>query len=773
MTRLSRVKRAARGVMMAALLLAAPAFGAGLLDKVNSVADPGQTGIICVFGPKAFPVIVGKTEGPFGYKAFSVKEKKPGEKPKPDEPVIEPPDLREAIAGATRFGKGRAVALGSTGFLNDTVLAKEDTGRFLINAVRWAAKAWPKTLNSEIRVGIIGAHGAEEYLGARGFKVTLVEPGKTDGVDVLVLLEDDVQLQQVAALYKFVENGGGLIAASAAYGWSERNEDKSLGSDYPLNRLFIPMGLGWAGGTAERTTETGFSTKEKPNKMVHALQAFRMMATQAGKKNPDVKKPDTSEAIAILARAGQFLPPDEPYVGARFPILRNKYGERAGPSLQHGVGVYNLPGRVIALLASDELARTPPEKLKAHPLAKLFPGLVPKTAKPVRKVVQIDTNVPAWHSIGLYAAPGEIVTVTLPEEAVDKGFGARIGVHTDGIWVRPDWNRPPTVSRHFSLKGASTRIASSFGGLVVIDVPGGTGLDSISVTVDGAYEAPLYELGKTTPDQWKKQRLLPGPWAELASSKVILTVPSEYVRTLKDPAALMKEWDKVLDAVADLAAIDRYRKRPERIVADVQISIGYMHSGYPVMTFSDQYRALPDINTLKNGSWGLFHELGHNHQNGGWTFEGTGEVTVNLFSLYVYEKVCGKNAAQARGAGSSPQGIIKALSEHMSKGSPFDGWKGDSGLALGMYVQLIDNFGWDPFKKVFDQYHKEAGPGSDDEKRDMWMLRFSRAVNKNLGPFFQAWGVPTSDAARAEIADLPAWMPPGVRLPKHLKTAAK
>ena len=38
------------------------------------------------------------------------------------------------------------------------------------------------------------------------------------------------------------------------------------------------------------------------------------------------------------------------------------------------------------------------------------------------------------------------------------------------------------------------------------------------------------------------------------------------------------------------------------------------------------------------------------------------------------------------------------------------------------------------------------------------MTRFSRAWGKNLGPFFAASGVPTSDAARKSLADLPAWM---------------
>ena len=50
-------------------------------------------------------------------------------------------------------------------------------------------------------------------------------------------------------------------------------------------------------------------------------------------------------------------------------------------------------------------------------------------------------------------------------------------------------------------------------------------------------------------------------------------------------------------------------------------------------------------------------------------------------------------------------------------------------------------------------------PKTDDEKRDQWMVRFSRATGKNLGPFFQTWGVPTSQAARDSIQEMPGWMP--------------
>jgi hypothetical protein len=88
--------------------------------------------------------------------------------------------------------------------------------------------------------------------------------------------------------------------------------------------------------------------------------------------------------------------------------------------------------------------------------------------------------------------------------------------------------------------------------------------------------------------------------------------------------------------------------------------------------------------------------------------------------------------------------------------------KSDPFLALTMYHQLRTAFGWETYKKVFAEYRdlpKEQRPKNDDEERDQWMVRFSKATGKNLGPFFEAWGVPTSAAARDSIKNLAAWMP--------------
>ena len=112
----------------------------------------------------------------------------------------------------------------------------------------------------------------------------------------------------------------------------------------------------------------------------------------------------------------------------------------------------------------------------------------------------------------------------------------------------------------------------------------------------------------------------------------------------------------------------------------------------------------------------------------------------------------------------SQESIQKQYLAYFESGGGFSQWKSDPFLALYMYYQLQQAFGWNAYKKVFAEYHDLATgerPKNDDEKRDQWMVRFSRAVGKNLGPFFEGWRVPTSKAARESIKDLPKWLPEG------------
>lgn len=88
--------------------------------------------------------------------------------------------------------------------------------------------------------------------------------------------------------------------------------------------------------------------------------------------------------------------------------------------------------------------------------------------------------------------------------------------------------------------------------------------------------------GETSQEEWKRRlQEHPGPWGELATDNIILTVPTANLRTVENPEALLRLWDEVMQAVARLGAEPFPLRLPQRIVADVQISVGAYHGHFP------------------------------------------------------------------------------------------------------------------------------------------------------------------------------------------------
>jgi len=718
-----------------------------LLAGVKEIAAPGVPGPLCVFGPRAFAVVA----------ADSGK------------------GVREPVVAAARAKAGRVVAFGHTGYFDGGALARADTGRLVRNAVRWCA-AKQDGPASAVRVAVHRQRGLVSMLGKERFKAEALDgagwAGKLKSFDVLCV-QSAVLTRPAdrAAVRKFVEDGGGLLTAGLGWGWLHLNPGKDLRRDHPGNRLLASVGIAWSDGYLNKPASGGFAAGSAASKLTHAAHALEALAADADAR-PKLPAEQLVQAGAVVSRAVRSLPDEDTLLLPRLRRLARERQAETIPSAGRPLKRQQALARVLLTWQLNEMQHLPPEQVRPHPAAREFPGPVGADARRVTRTVRIDTAVPDWHSTGLYAPPGEVVTVEVPPAAAGKKLRLRIGAHKHGLWNKDTWRRCPSVLRVEPLAGPITRCASAFGGLLYVDVPAGSGLGAINVRIAGAVEAPYYVHGKTALTEWREKiRNLPAPWAELATGKVILTVPSEAVRKLHDPAELMGFWDDVLDACADLAARPRRRRRPERYVCDVQLTAGYMHAGYPIMTHLDMPPVMVDkarmMSNAHGGVWGLFHELGHNHQSPDWTFGGTGEVTVNLFTLYVFEKVCGLRAkARPSLYGRRRAGRIRS---YIASGRDFAKWKSDPFLALLMYMQMKEAFGWEAYKKVFAEYRglpARRRPRSDAEKRDQWMVRFSRTVGRNLGPFFQAWGVPTSQAARASIAKLPVWMPEGLAEPR-------
>ncbi|MFQ5459414.1 MAG: M60 family metallopeptidase, partial [Anaerolineae bacterium] len=649
------------------------------------------------------------------------------------------------------------VAFGHGGYFSGASLLVADTGRLLENAVRWAAAQG----TSRIRVGAIATPDAAAYLTSRGLDVDAATIADLSGYDAVLWAPWDHGEDDVALLRDYLAAGGGIVMAATGWGWAQLHPGQDLRTAFAGNRLLASAGIQWANSYLRRTSGEGYGATEEPTPLAHAgrsLDAAYAMAAGDASLDADQRR----QVFTTIRRALGCLPLGDTELLPRLRDLAAAPDMVVVPTHLQPVTEAEVLRRLAVLVQTYDAQTLPPEQVRAHPAARVFPGHTPDAAPRVGVTITVDPSVPRWHSTGLYAPAGEVLTVRVPEAASTAGLAARIGAHSDTLWHKDEWRRMPEISRRFRLSAAETPIASAFGGLVYLEVPAGMSAAPFDVEVDGGVVAPLFVLGRTTPADWRAViRSRPAPWGELASGNMVVTVPSAALRDLDDPEAVMAIWDEILGLDAYLAAWpEEARRYPERIVTDEQISAGYMHAGYPIMTHLDQSSNVVDAAHLSGGNWGLFHEVGHNHQSGDWTFAGTGEVTVNLFTLYVYDKVAGIPPED------HPQGSAAARAEQMARYDfrhpDFEQWKREPFLALVSYIELQQAFGWDAYREVFAEYRAlpaEDRPRDDAAKRDQWLVRFSRHVGRNLGPFYAAWGVPTSASARQAVADLPVWMP--------------
>ncbi|MGL4944545.1 MAG: M60 family metallopeptidase [Thermoguttaceae bacterium] len=691
---------------------------AAILKDVETLACIGTPGPLVVFSPQCFPLLVGSED--------------------------------KIIAAAGRYKNGRIVVFGHNGYLDNR---SDVNATFYKNLIAWVAA---RNNDEKIRIAVHrNAKLAEAMngLGYVAFSFDDWEKLSWPEIDIVWAETWNIPEKSFAPLTDFIARGGGFVTGVTA--WA-----RNFNAELPWNRLVASMGICFTGDYLGATRDGMFETATSISPLLHVNDAFKaLIADDSGKQK--LADGDSQIVSTTLMRGLRSMPLKEQAPFAKWaesrpvPVITEKTPLRVADAGQRFL--------VAQKLARYQAGEGDPKKLGADPSAAAFPGLPADNAKKIKKTVRIDTSVPDWHSLGLYAAPGDVVTVRIPDSAAasKKRLAVVIGCHQDQIWDHKEWKRPPQIMTRRELAQPVTQVCNPFGGIFYIDVPRGCDLGSVEVSIENILDSPLFILGKTTPEEWKKQRdAIVAPWGEIASNKIIISLPTSVLAKVDDPAAVMEFWNNVADACADLCGRQRERDRPERLVPDVQISAGYMHSGYPIMTHMDvvdHFTDVTGVKGVKRDGWGFFHEIGHNHQSGDWTFGGTGEVTVNLFTLYVYDTVCGVTPEKTRRELTSDW-QSKAIAKYIAEGKSFEKWKNDPFLALAMYDQLRAKYGWDAFRKTFAAYREIPNgerPKNDDEKRDQWLVRFSRTVGEDLSDFFEAWGVPTSSAARTSLQDLP------------------
>jgi hypothetical protein len=703
-----------------------------ILQGVKSLPKSGAPGPVGIWGTMAFPIIAA-----------------------PDREGVE-----IALAAAAGYGKGRVILFGHNGYLSGT--EGGDHATLMVNCAKWVgAKDKPS-------IGLKGVK-AEVYeaAGLRTAGLDAVDVSSLKKHDVVILnIQGITSAEEGAAITEYVKGGGGVIAGMTGWAFSQTSGGKELALAHGVNQALMSAGVAITDMSAFDQVRS-FEARQELPAMVNAATAISSI-----KKQREGGPPLTPEAIKQATNAIQIAlaaqPPERSSLrDAVVAALGNSSNETVIPTAQTPLtAAKDNAARLRLGMETRMLRLTGGETTQAHPAHEAFPGKAPADAARVTREIAIKPSIPDWTSTGLYAAAGEVVTVTVPENISNQGYAVRIGCHSDTLYHLESWMRAPDITKSVPITSAETKIVSAFGGLIYIEVPRRNADGAaFSATVKNGIPAPLFVLGQDDNAKWSSEiRERPAPWAELACENIIITCPTVVARTINNPTELMEFWQKVVAAQDDVSHQTAERSRPERIVADVQISAGYMHSGYPIMIPTSAAPEMTTFGRLKFPGWGFYHEIGHNHQRPTFTFDGTGEVTNNVIGMYCYDAVLKKDWLIGH-----PAITEEARKENIQKikhaSDKWQAWKSDPFLALTTYIQLVQGFGWESWQRYLHSFADDSqgpAPKNNDEARDQFLIRYSKITQKNLGPFFDFWGIPVSDSAKQAVSQLEPWMPKGL-----------
>jgi len=657
------------------------------------------------------------------------------------------------VAAAGVLGRGRTVAVSHTAFFCPETADDPQNATFLRHCLIWLShgnapsKVFVDARNAGQRTAIEKALPGIDLETVNGYHALARLP---DDAVFVTSPDSHEQLDDAKLLTAFVRRGGGSLCFVVGWGWHQIT-GKRFDTESPFNTAMGPCGLFTTDGYAEKCADGRYKIA-KAGKLpgIVADEALRMIEDA----KTELSANTAARCVRTLCGLMTALPPDDTRWLPRLMSIAYSANESAIPSPRHPLSAKKPRERLGMIMQQRAWLANPEKNWPAHPAAAVYPGLPAPNTPRMTRSVEVDLSVPDWQGTGLFAVAGEPLTITLAEGAEKLGLRVRIGTTSCNITSHSSWNRAPLVTVELPLNKRTTSFASPFGGLVYIVAPHNrkSKQGKTSITIGPACPAARYVEGRDTPESWKRSlENCPAPFAEIENDVIALTVPISEARKVANPQEALSILRQVLANDAWLTGIPVKRARPERMCADVQLCAGYMHSGYPIMLPMHTIKHLLNAETLRKGDeddvWGFFHEIGHNHQNDDWTFEGTGEVTVNFFSLYNMEKICGKKARETEKMGNAA--LLRSVERWKAAGRPFDQWKADPFLALNFFVELQQKYGWESFQKMFAEYRKlpkSERPKTDADKRRQWCERFSRIVGEDLTSEFEFMLEPRSSS---------------------------
>ena len=665
------------------------------------------------------------------------------------------------------WGKGRVVAVPADTLSKADQLLLGDAQRLFENMMKWLM------LGRATGSVLTGNPSLARWNGASRLGITRDDAwrDRLNDAAVVILNEQDIKPQDLPALQQAIANGTSLL----------------IGFNGGL-----AAGLLYSGGIVTGGAGDGefIPTEEfQPSRGGDFIQ--RILSKQSyranGRENSEGYFNEVKDMFFISNHP--WAPSD-----AQFKL-------RWQDVEQYNVAMNNTPefksprkDKVLKLLLAAEsraLKSQPARMMKRHRTSinprcwNYVPADAPKVSS---RAVGINAALSGYHPTGLYAVSGETVTIEVPEKLVDRGWKILIG--DDPFDVSDSPGKMPDPQMSYNINNTSMRVVNPYGGLIYLYVtidpkrdPESNHIAPFKAVISGAVAAPLFVLGKTSLEDWKKTiRGYPAPRSEFWGPYFSCTFPSELIRNFDDPSESLGFWNRWIATYDRVNVSGAKRFGPERACYDTDPGAW---SGYPFHGCYEWFEGTmmhPEKSRDLYDCAGTLHELAHMAQcrpDRAWGYKNpyttNAETTIGIFGAAATSTLGGR--AQRTDwlgpqvyADEAMRGMIRKVvlgsksEKHAYGGTELFPATGEDGL----YSFIRHVFGekvWPRYIDLFDKYwiaSSYRAPKTVEEKRDLCLIHFSRAAGVDMSRFFvDLLLLPASPAAIQEVKamGLPVFFP--------------
>ncbi|HAT4519411.1 TPA: S-layer protein [Serratia marcescens] len=286
-------------------------------------------------------------------------------------------------------------------------------------------------------------------------------------------------------------------------------------------------------------------------------------------------------------------------------------------------------------------------------------------------------------------------------------------------------------------------------------------INGVKIKMTGGKNLPLFIYGSSTNADWKKELSIykNAPFVQLLSNRVIITLPSKVHASnpITEPSSTFSMIHSILDFQSELSGFDgiEIQDRPSPLrhhfLVDFRSSNKAKEEFY--MYATDEFIGMLPENAAEltnpkklSYSWAIWHEIGHTYQQESWTWNSLTEINVNIFSLYIQEKLGGESRIAIRENGE-PSAHDQAQKYIAKKNKSYiDDNEDEVFIKLVMFEELKDKYGWNLFTELFKYFRSTPLPrdASDDTKIHTFVSAICEITGDDLRTFFDKWGIPSS-----------------------------